>query len=108
MNTNLAKPQNVERKLDINCLTHLLNLWSNGHRFIILENNDHFIGANDKKIFELGDTFKKDLQLGYSLNGGNSYLPLVFGDEKRLKKIFNLDKKYSKIIDEYMKYYLHN
>lgn len=55
-----------------------------------------------KKIFELGDTFKKDLQLGYSLNGGNSYLPLVLGDEKRIKKIFNLDERYSKIIDEYL------
>lgn len=86
----------------MNCLTHLLELWKQGHRFIILENNNHFIGVNDKKIFELGDTFKKDLQLGYSLNGGNSYLPLVLGDEKRIKKIFNLDEKYSKIIDEYI------
>lgn len=88
----------------MDCLRYLLQLWEQGNRFIILENNNHFIGVNDKKIFELGDTFKKDLQLGYSLNGGNSYIPLVFGDEKRLKKIFDLDKRYSKIIDEYMKF----
>jgi|GEM_PF-4702412 len=88
--------------MGINCLTHLLNLWEQGHRFTIISNENHYVGVNDKKIFELGDTFKKDLQLGYSLNGGNSYLPLVFGDEKRLKKIFNLDEKYSKIIDEYV------
>jgi len=87
-----------------NCLTHLLNLWLEGHRFIILTNEDHFIGVNNKKIFELGDAFKKDLQLGYSLGGGNSYLPLEKGGKERIKKIFNLSEKYSKILDEYYDY----
>jgi len=86
----------------MNCLTYLLQLWEQGHRFIILGNENHYIGVNDKKIFELGDTFKKDLQLGYSLNGGNSYIPLVFGDEKRLKKIFDLDERHNNLLIQYI------
>ena len=45
----------------MNCLEYLLDLWNRGHRFTILYNGDHCIGVNEKKIFELGDTFKKDL-----------------------------------------------
>ncbi len=85
----------------MNCLTYLLQLWDQGHRFVILGNENHYIGVNDKKIFELGDTFKKDLQAGYSLRGGNNYIPLEIGGKERIKKIFNLDYKHSKILDEY-------
>ena len=86
----------------MDCLRHLLLLWEKGHRFIILENEDHYIGVNDSKIFELGNTFKKDLQLGYSLRGANNYLPLEkCHDKETVKKIFNLDERYSKILDEY-------
>lgn len=95
MTTNLAKPQTL------NCLTYLLQLWEQGIRFTIISNENHYVGVNDKKIYELGDTFKKDLQLGYSLSGGNNYIPLVFGDKKRLKKIFELDDRYSKTLDDY-------
>lgn len=88
----------------MSCLTYLLQLLEQGHKFIILENGNHYIGVNDKKIFELGDTFKKDLQLGYSLRGGNNYLPIEKCHEKEtVKKIFNLDERYSKILDEYYK-----
>ena len=85
----------------MNCLTYLLQLWEQNHRFIILGNENHYIGVNDNKIFELGNTFKKDLQLGYSLRGGNNYIPLEIGDKERIKKIFNLDERYGKILDEY-------
>lgn len=85
----------------MNCLIHLLNLWEQGHRFTIISNENHYVGINDKKIFELGNTFKKDLQLGYSERGANRYIPIESGGEERIKKIFNLDKKYSKLIDEY-------
>ncbi len=85
----------------MDCLRHLLTLYNEGHRFIILGNENHYIGVNDKKIFELGNTFKKDLQAGYSLNGGNNYIPLEIGAKERIKKIFNLNEDYSKILDEY-------
>lgn len=85
----------------MDCLRHLLLLWEQGHRFIILGNENHYIGVNDSKIFELGDTFKKDLQIGYSLKGGSRYIPLESGGKERIKKIFNLDERFSKIIDEY-------
>lgn len=89
------------KTLLMNCLTYLLQLWEQNHRFIILGNENHYIGVNDNKIFELGNTFKKDLQLGYSLRGGNNYIPLEIGDKERIKKIFNLDERYGKILDEY-------
>jgi hypothetical protein len=85
----------------MNCITYLLNLWHEGHRFIIITNEDHFVGVNDKKIFELGNTFKRDLQLGYSLRGGDRYMPLDVNSKDRIKRIFNLDDKYSTILDEY-------
>lgn len=86
----------------MNCLTYLLLLLESGHKFKILGNGNHYIGVNSKKILELGDTFKKDLQMGYSFMGGNSYLLLEkCHDKKTVKKIFNLDERFSKIIDEY-------
>jgi len=87
--------------MKVNCLTYLLDLWQRGHRFTILTNENHFIGVNDKKIFELGDSFKKDLILGYSLRGGNSYLPIEIGGKERFRKIFNLTEEQYKILEEY-------
>lgn len=84
----------------MNCLTYLLNLWSDGHRFRIFYNSDHCCGVNEKKLFDLDGQFKKDFLKGV----GGVYLPLEgFHSIRTLKKIFNLDEKYSKIIDEYYK-----
>lgn len=33
----------------MNCLTYLLQLWEQGYRFIILGNENHYIGVSDKK-----------------------------------------------------------
>ncbi len=85
----------------MNCLEHLLTLFEQGHRFIILGNENHYIGVNDQRIFELGNIFKKDLQAGYSLMGGNSYIPLEIGGKERIKKIFNLNERYSNLLDDY-------
>lgn len=85
----------------MDCLRYLLLLLEQGHKFVILSNEDHYIGVNDKKIFELGGAFKKDLQLGYSFMGGNKYLPLKIGEKERIKKIFNLDERFSKTIEQY-------
>ena len=49
----------------MNCLTHLLELFNQGHRFTIITNEDHFVGVNNKKIFELGEAFKKDFKIDY-------------------------------------------
>ena len=88
----------------MNCLTHLLELFNQGHRFVLITNEDHFVGVNDKKIFELGDAFKKDLQRGYSIGGGDRYLPLDIEDIERIKRVFKLDDKYSQILDDYGAY----
>ena len=88
----------------MNCLTHLLELFNQGHRFVLITNEDHFVGVNDKKIFELGDAFKKDLQRGYSIGGGDRYLPLDINNIERIKKSFKLDDKYSQILDDYSTY----
>lgn len=89
-------------KIKINCLTHLLELFGQGHRFTILYNDNHCIGVNQTKIFELGDTFKKDLLCGHSLDGGNKYIPI---EEclslEVLKKVFSLNKRHSEFLSDY-------
>lgn len=85
----------------MDCLRYLLDLVERGHRFTILGNENHYIGVNDKKIFELGNTFKKDLQAGYSFFGANNYIPLENGDKERIEKIFDLEEKYCILLSEY-------
>ena len=87
--------------MKINCLLYLLDLWKRGHRFVILTNEDHYIGVNNKKIFELGDSFKKDLINGYSLRGADSFIPIEIGGKERIKRIFNLDEEQYKILENY-------
>ena len=82
----------------MNCLTYLLDLWSQGHKFTIFYNGNHCCGVNEKKLFDLDGGFKKDMLNGYA----DMYLPLENCHSKEVvKKIFNLDERYSKIIDEY-------
>lgn len=88
----------------MNCLTFLLSLWREGHRFTIITNENHYVGVNDKKIFELGNEFKKDLQLGYSLHGGDRYLPIDFGALERTIKIFSLNETDQKTLTEYFEF----
>ena len=82
----------------MSCLTYLLNLWSDGHRFVIYYNSDHCIGVSETKLFDFNNQFKKDFLQGLC----DMYLPLTVCHEKEtVKKIFNLDERYSKLIDEY-------
>ena len=84
--------------LKTNCLTHLLDLWLNGHRFVIYYNGDHCFAMNEKKVFDLNNTFKKDFLEGF----GFMYIPLKESHNlETVIKIFNLDEKYSKILEEY-------
>jgi hypothetical protein len=53
---------------------------------------------NEKKVFDLNNTFKKDFLEGF----GFMYIPLKEShDLETTIKIFNLDGKYSKILEEY-------
>lgn len=82
----------------MNCLTYLLQLWDQGHRFTIFYDGNHCCGVSDKKLFDLNSTFKKDMMDG---NAG-MYLPLENCHSKEVtKRIFNLGYKHSKILDEY-------
>lgn len=53
----------------MNCLTYLLHLLSEGHKFKIFYNGEHCIGVNGKKLFDFGNKFKEEL-----LNGKNNTL----------------------------------
>jgi len=92
----------TEPRAKINCLTHLLELLGQGHRFTILYNDNHCIGVNESKIFELGETFKKDLLAGHSLDGGNKYIPI---EEclscEVIQKVFKLNKRHSEFLECY-------
>lgn len=94
--------QTEEPKVKINCLTHLLELWSQGHRFTILYNNNHCIGVNNKSMFELGSIFKMELLGVLPIKGGNAYLPIqdVIGHDV-ICKIFDLRYRHSELMREY-------
>ena len=82
----------------MDCLRYLLNLLADGHRFTIYYNCDHCFGVSETKLFDFNNQFKKDFLYGLC----DMYLPLTICHEKEtVKKIFNLDERYSKLIDEY-------
>lgn len=82
----------------MDCLRYLLNLHSDGHKFTIYYNSDHCFGVSEIKLFDFNNQFKKDFLQGLC----DMYLPLTTCHEKEtVKKIFNLDERYSKLIDEY-------
>ena len=85
-----------------NCLTYLLDLWKSGHRFKLLYNGSHCVSANEKRIFELGNEFKKDLMRGFSARGSNEYTPIeLWHSKETIKKIFNLNEEDYKSLEEY-------
>ena len=51
----------------MNCLTYLLELISQGVQMKILYNSNHCIGVSEKKIYDLGNYFKKELLEGCNL-----------------------------------------
>lgn len=87
----------------MNCLIYLLDLIEKDYKFIILSNENHYIGVSNDYIHELGNIFKKDLKLGYSLNGGNNYIPIITDGYARIVKSFKLDAHYSKLLNNYFK-----
>lgn len=87
-----------------NCLTHLLKLWNEGHRFQINYNGNHCYGVNKSKIFELGSEFKEDLIRGFSKRGANTYIAIELCQNKEtISKIFNLNKEQDEILEDYYK-----
>ena len=84
--------------VSMDCLRYLLDLLNRGHSFTILYNGDHCIGVNEKKIFDFGNFFKKDLLNRTHLN----YIPLEENHSKEtVIKVFNLNKKEQEIIEKY-------
>ena len=82
----------------MNCLTYLLQLWEQKHRFKIFYDGDHCCGVNENKLFDLNGTFKKCMLYG----NADMYLLLERCHSAEVtKRVFNLDERYSKIIDEY-------
>jgi|688.fasta_scaffold2017112_1 hypothetical protein len=82
----------------MNCLAYLLNLWADGHRFKIYSNSTHCFGMNEKKLFDLNGIFKKDFLDGID----STYISLkTYYDLERVKTMFNLNERHSKLIDEY-------
>lgn len=81
-----------------NCLLFLLDLWQRGHKFKIFYDGCHCFALNEKKVFDLNNTFKKDFLAGK----GNRYILLENShDKETVKKIFNLTEEQYKILEEY-------
>lgn len=90
----------------MNCLEYLLDLWERGHRFKILYNGDHCIGVNDRKIFELGSSFKRDLIAGFSLSGSDNFTHIENCHcLENLTQSFSLSEHYQKLAKEYYDFY---
>lgn len=84
-----------------NCLTYLLDLWQRGHRFKIFYDGCHAMSMNEKKVFDLNNTFKKDFLSGK----GNRYILLEKSHNKEtVRKIFNLTEEQYKILEDYYEY----
>ena len=84
----------------MNCLTYLLELLSQGVQMKILYNGDHCIGVSNKKIYDLGDYFKKELLEGCNLK----YTPIE--DNHSLEVIIrSFEMKDKKHIEQITKYY---
>ncbi len=76
-----------------NCLTYALNLWSKNNKLEILYDGNHVIAVEDGLIFDYDFRQRGD---------ESRYLPLQKCHEKEtIKRIFNLNEKNCKIIDEY-------
>jgi hypothetical protein len=78
----------------MDCLRYLLDLIDDGKNLELFYNGDHVYGVNeDSLIYD----YNFDLR-GYEYN----YLPIEKCHTKEvLKRIFNLDEYYSKILDNY-------
>jgi hypothetical protein len=82
----------------MNCLTYLLDLWERGHRFKIFYDENHCIGVNETKIFDLNNTYKKDILR----QSERKYLPLKYVHTKeQVIESFNLETKWIKILECY-------
>ena len=83
----------------MNCLTYLLKLISQGVQMKIFYNGDHCIGVSEKKIYDLGSYFKKELLKGYNLK----YTPIEDNhDLEAVIRSFEMrDKKYTEQITKY-------
>lgn len=87
----------------MDCLRYLIDLYWSGHRFSILYDGNHCIGVNEKKIFEIGNTFKKHL-LNQS-PGKAKYLNLEESISLDVaKKIFNLTPEETAKLNSYYKW----
>ena len=84
----------------MNCLTYLLKLISQGVQMKIFYNVDHCIGVSNKKIYDLGNYFKKELLKGCNLK----YTPIE--DNHSLEVIIrSFEMKDKKHIEQITKYY---
>ena len=84
----------------MNCLTYLLELLSQGVQMKIFNNGDHCIVVSNKKIYDLGNYFKKELLKGCNLK----YTPIE--DNHNLEVIIrSFEIKDKKYIEEIPKYY---
>jgi hypothetical protein len=79
----------------MNCLTYLLTLIEREVDLKLFYDGNHVVGFGLVEVFDFNNIW---------LDGSNKhkYLPIEeCHDSKTLKKIFNLNEDYSKILDEY-------
>ena len=84
----------------MNCLTYLLKLISQGVQMKIFYNGDHCIGVSNKKIYDLGNNFKKEL-----LKGCNLKYTLIEDNHDLEAVIRSFEIKEQEYIEQLKKYY---
>lgn len=82
----------------MNCLTHLLDLISRGHKFSILYDGNHCIGVNETKLFDFGNFLKKDFLNRNKIN----FTPIEeWHSKETIAKIFSLTELEKEILYDY-------
>ena len=84
----------------MNCLTYLLKLISQGVELKIFYNGEHCIGVSEKKIYDLGNYFKKELLECCNLK----YTPIEYNHSLEVI-IRSFEMKEKKYIEQITKYY---
>jgi len=78
----------------MNCLTYILDLIDEGYDLKVLYDSNHVVGVDqDNLIHDFDINMRGDIF---------TYLPVEqYHTKEVIKKIFDLDERYSKIIDNY-------
>ena len=96
----MCEKKKKKKRKERNCITEGLKRVSLGVQMKIFYNSEHCIGVSEKKIYDLGNNFKKELLKGCNLK----YTPIE--DNHNLEAVIrSFEIKEQEYIEQLKKYY---